>query len=176
MPLAYGVLAVPTGVQPAPFSSTGRRPGIRLRDRKLVAWPGIEPGDMNLMRVPSRLCSILASIWCKRLDLNQQTSTEDQFYRLLRLTVFASLAKWRRATEFNRHPFQEPSFSRRFASASAVLSKWRTVKEFNPHPFREPPGSSRIAEHRRYDPKLIPHHPHVRKSASIPLSVSVRGA
>ena len=55
-----------------------------------------------------------ATNWCKQLDSNQQTSNEDQFYRLPQLTVSALLA-WRIAMEFNHHPFQELPFSRRFA-------------------------------------------------------------
>ena len=48
----------------------------------LVAWVGIEPTDVNLMRVPSRLCSILAikhctTKWCDRKDSNLQRPQRD---------------------------------------------------------------------------------------------------
>ena len=54
-------MAVPTRFKLAPFTVTRWHPIIRLRDRKLVAWVGIEPTDVQLMRLTRRLFSILAS-------------------------------------------------------------------------------------------------------------------
>ena len=52
-------MAVPKGIEP---SRHDRQSCIIPVDHEtLVAWVEVESTDMNLMRVPSRRCSILAS-------------------------------------------------------------------------------------------------------------------
>ena len=76
-------------------------------------------------------CFFVFINWCRLRELNPRGSKERPGYSRMNAVVH-NLQKWRIVRESSPHPFQEPSFSRRVAEASAGRSK-NLPQSLRPH-------------------------------------------